>query len=62
MRWRTVRSGRPDALYACDPVMGNEDGFYVEPGVPEFLRDRIVPHADILLPNHMSSSSSPVGP
>ena len=49
----TVRSGRPDALYACDPVMGNEDGFYVEPGVPEFLRDRIVPHADILLPNHM---------
>ncbi|MBC6439024.1 MAG: pyridoxal kinase [Rhodospirillales bacterium] len=49
----TLRAANPDALYACDPVMGNEDGFFVQPGVPEYLRDHIVPQADILFPNHM---------
>ncbi len=48
-----LRRANPSALYACDPVMGNEDGFFVEPGVPEYLRDHIVPLADILFPNHM---------
>lgn len=48
-----VRRANPQAIYACDPVMGNEDGFFVKPGVPEYLRDRIVPRADILFPNHM---------
>lgn len=48
-----VRAANPEALYACDPVMGNEDGFFVKPGVPEYLRDHIVPRADILFPNHM---------
>ncbi len=48
-----LRRANPGALYACDPVMGNEDGFFVEPGVPEYLRDHIVPQADILFPNHM---------
>lgn len=49
----TVRAVNPGALYACDPVMGNEDGFFVKPGVPEYLRDKVVPRADILFPNHM---------
>jgi pyridoxine kinase len=49
----TLRAANPKALYACDPVMGNEDGFFVPPGVPEYLRDHIVPRADILFPNHM---------
>jgi len=48
-----VRAANPGALYACDPVMGNEDGFFVKPGVPEYLRDHVVPRADILFPNHM---------
>ena len=48
-----VRAANPGALYACDPVMGNEDGFFVKPGVPEYLRDHIVPRADLLFPNHM---------
>ncbi len=48
-----VRAANPEALYACDPVMGNEDGFFVQPGVPEYLRDHIVPRADIVFPNHM---------
>jgi pyridoxine kinase len=49
---RRVRQSRPDALYACDPVMGDEDrGFFVKPGIPEFFRAQAVPAADILTPN-----------
>jgi len=48
-----VRAENPAALYCCDPVMGDAGcGFYVRPGIPEFMRDRAVPAADILTPNH----------
>lgn len=50
---RTVKARSPKALYCCDPVMGDvERGFYALPGIPEFLRDEVVPFADILIPNH----------
>ncbi len=48
-----VKSRNPDALYCCDPVMGDVGrGMYVRPGVPEFMRERVVPEADIVTPNH----------
>ncbi|WP_026927452.1 pyridoxal kinase PdxY [Granulicoccus phenolivorans] len=48
-----VRAQNPDALYCCDPVMGDVGrGFFVKPGVPEFLRDQVVPRADLVTPNH----------
>jgi pyridoxine kinase len=47
-----VRGHRHDALYVCDPVMGDEGrGFFVRPGIPEFLKGRAVPAADIVTPN-----------
>ncbi|HET6519036.1 MAG TPA: pyridoxal kinase PdxY [Geminicoccaceae bacterium] len=47
-----VRAERPDALYACDPVMGDEGrGFFVRPGIPEFFASLAVPAADIVTPN-----------
>jgi pyridoxine kinase len=47
-----IRAARPGALYACDPVMGDEGrGFFVRPGIPELFRDRILPTADIVTPN-----------
>ena len=47
-----VRAANPDAVWVCDPVMGDVDGgFYVRPGLPEFFRDRAVPMADIITPN-----------
>jgi len=47
-----VRAVRPDALYACDPVMGDEvRGFFVRPGIPEFFRAYALPVADIVTPN-----------
>ncbi len=47
-----VRAANASAVYACDPVMGNAaKGFYVAGGVPEFIRARLVPAADIVTPN-----------
>ncbi|WP_353113766.1 pyridoxal kinase PdxY [Microbacterium sp.] len=47
-----VKAANPDALYACDPVMGNaKSGCFVAPAIPELLRDRVVPVADIITPN-----------
>jgi pyridoxine kinase len=47
-----VRSRRLGAVYCCDPVMGDVGrGFYVASGIPGFLRDHVVPKADIVTPN-----------
>jgi len=47
-----VRTANPAALYCCDPVIGDTaPGVYVRPGIPEFLRARCLPEADILTPN-----------
>jgi pyridoxine kinase len=47
-----VRRRNADAVYACDPVIGDEGrGVYVGDGVPEFFRDRAVPAATIVSPN-----------
>ncbi|WP_232678208.1 pyridoxal kinase PdxY [Nocardioides sp. R-C-SC26] len=49
----TVRQLNPDAIYCCDPVMGDVGrGMFVRPGIPEFLRDQVVPRADVITPNH----------
>lgn len=48
-----VRQANPRAVWCCDPVIGDFDrSIYVRPGIPEFFRDRIVAHSDILTPNH----------
>ncbi len=47
-----VKAANPKALYACDPVMGNaKSGCFVAPAIPELLRERVVPVADIITPN-----------
>ena len=47
-----VKAANPDAVYACDPVMGNAaSGCFVAPAIPDLLRDRVVPVADIITPN-----------
>ncbi|MEU6206747.1 pyridoxal kinase PdxY [Micromonospora musae] len=48
-----VKTANPDAVYCCDPVMGDVGrGMFVRPGIPEYLRDVVVPRADIITPNH----------
>ena len=48
-----VKELNPAAVYCCDPVMGDVGrGMFVKPGIPEFLRDEVVPRADVVTPNH----------
>ena len=48
-----VKEANPAAVYCCDPVMGDVGrGMFVRPGIPEFMRDRVVPAADVITPNH----------
>lgn len=47
-----VKAANPDATYTCDPVMGNaKSGCFVAPSIPPLIRERVVPHADIIAPN-----------
>lgn len=47
-----VRTVNPEAIFLCDPVMGDQEaGLYVEPEIPGFLREEAVNSADIITPN-----------
>ncbi|GAB2568440.1 pyridoxal kinase PdxY [Leucobacter ruminantium] len=47
-----VKRHSPDAIYACDPVLGNaKSGCHVAPEVQDLIRDRVVPNADLITPN-----------
>jgi pyridoxine kinase len=49
---RRVRAVNPDALYLCDPVMGDRgSGLYVKPGVVETFATQLAGAADIMTPN-----------
>ena len=49
----SVRARNPDAVFCCDPVLGDVGrGLYVREGVAEFMRERALPAAAILTPNH----------
>jgi pyridoxine kinase len=48
-----VKELNPSAVYCCDPVMGDVGrGMFVRPGIPEFMREHVVPAADVITPNH----------
>jgi pyridoxine kinase len=47
-----VKAANPNARFCCDPVMGDVGrGMFVQPGIPEFIRDHALPVADIITPN-----------
>jgi len=49
---KKVRAENPNALYCCDPVMGDIGrGFYVKPDIPDIFKNELVPLADIICPN-----------
>ncbi len=51
-----VKEANPDALYCCDPVMGDKpDGFYVRPDVPGFFAREACALADIVTPNQFEA-------
>ncbi len=48
---RAVKRRNRDALYLCDPVMGDNGGLYVPEPVAARQRDLLLPLADIATPN-----------
>lgn len=47
-----IKEANPDAIYACDPVMGSaKSGCFVADTIPPLLRDMVVPVADLITPN-----------
>src|SRR5829696_96076 len=47
-----VKAANPRARYCCDPVIGDVGrGVFVRSGIPEFMRERMVPAADLVTPN-----------
>ena len=53
-----VKRRNPAAIYCCDPVLGDaERGSYVRPGIPEFMRQHVVPAAQIITPNQFELTS-----
>lgn len=47
-----VRTANPAAHYCCDPVIGDVGrGVFVRPGIPDFMKERAVPAADVVTPN-----------
>ena len=49
---RDIKAENPDAIYACDPVMGSAtSGCFVADEIPPLFRSTIVPVADIITPN-----------
>ena len=49
---KRVRQANPQALYCCDPVMGDVGrGVFVRPELPELIAAQAIPAADIVTPN-----------
>lgn len=47
-----VKAANPRALWCCDPVIGDVGrGVFVRPDIPEFMRERALPAADVVTPN-----------
>jgi pyridoxine kinase len=47
-----VKAANPAARYCCDPVIGNvERGVFVRDGIPELIKERVLPVADVVTPN-----------
>tara|TARA_Y100001934_G_scaffold199026_1_gene234564 strand:- start:7884 stop:8735 length:852 start_codon:yes stop_codon:yes gene_type:complete len=53
---RMARTGNPGLIVCCDPVMGHEqDGFFVSEDLRHFIRDQLIPSADIITPNQFET-------
>lgn len=46
-----VRAANPDAVYMCDPVIGDTEGLYVPEAVAAAIASELIPIADIATPN-----------
>lgn len=48
---KAIKAQTPDALYVCDPVIGDLGGLYVPEQTAEAIKQYLIPLADIATPN-----------
>lgn len=48
---RVVKARNSEAIYVCDPVMGDAGGLYVPEATAMAIRDTLMPLADVATPN-----------
>lgn len=48
---KAIKAQTPDALYVCDPVIGDLGGLYVPEQTAEAIKQHLIPLADIATPN-----------
>lgn len=53
---KAVKQVSPDALYLCDPVIGDLGGLYVPEETALSIRDELLPLADVITPNRFELS------
>ncbi len=51
-----LKQRRPDLVYLCDPVIGDDSGLYVPEPVARAISTLLVPLADIITPNRFELS------
>lgn len=50
--YQQLHEANSEVIYCCDPVIGDVGrGVFVQPGIPEFFREQLVPMASIITPN-----------
>jgi len=55
-----VKGANPAARYCCDPVIGDvAQGVFVRRGIPEFIKERMLPIADVVTPNQFELEHIP---
>ncbi|OLP54002.1 pyridoxal kinase [Rhizobium rhizosphaerae] len=52
----SLSARNPDLIYACDPVIGDEQGLYVPEATAVAIRDRLIPLAGLATPNRFELS------
>ena len=52
---KAVQQTNPDALYVCDPVLGDNGSYYVPEELREFYKTRLIPLAYAVTPNYFET-------
>ena len=47
-----VKKNNPESIYICDPVLGDNDRFYVPEELLEVYKNELLPIADVITPNY----------
>lgn len=49
---KEIKEAYPEKLFICDPVMGDNDGLYIDEQLANAIVTKLLPLCDIMTPNH----------